>query len=759
MNRCFILSALAGILTFGPPQGGWAQAPAPVTRALTIRNAAASVKIDGVLDEAAWQAADKAEQFTYNFPVDTGFSQWDTEVRLTFDDRFLYVGAVCKQNRADYTIQSRKRDFAAGTSDAFNVLFDPFNDGLNGFFFSVNPLNVQREALIDNGQTLSFEWDNKWYSAVQNHEAYWVIEMAIPFKTLRYTPDGGVWRVNFARTKLKDWEVSTWYPVPQQFSPNNIAFSGEMIWETPPPKPGANVAVIPYVTGSYGVDVKRDPETLEQTHTTTTWDGNAGVDAKIGLSPSLNLDLTVNPDFSQVEVDRQLINLSRFELFFPERRQFFLENRDLFALFGFPSARPFFSRRIGIARNPITGAGQTVPILAGARLSGKLNDNWRVGLLNMQTQKVEWDADHALPAANYTVATVQRKTFERSALGAILVNKQQFLEPLNENQRIGNEPWNRVAGLEYNLYSKDNRWEGEWYYHRSFSPDEKKNGSSLANFLRYEDRHVSVAGGWLRVDSFYTAEVGFVPRKGINNVFLNGEYTFYPQRKHLNTWGAGADWTGFFDLGMTESDRNVSVYSFFNFKDQSAFNAGAFHSYIFLFEPFDPSNGGDPDAQPLPGMQGYAWNGGFVGYNSSTAYDLQGRLSVDFGGFFNGTLFNVQGNMSYRVQPLGSFGLGYTYNRLRLPEPYASTNFWLVGPSAELAFTRSVFLSAFFQYNTQANNFNINTRLQWRYLPVSDLFLVYTDNSYAQPVNGTDVRFLTPKNRTLVLKLVYWLNV
>jgi hypothetical protein len=738
-----------------------AQAPPQVSR-MTIMRVSEKIGLDGILDEAAWEMADRVDRFTRNFPVDTGLSRQDTEVRLAFDERFLYVGAICWQRREDYTVQSLKRDFPNGSSDAFNVAIDPFKDGLNGFLFGVNPLNVQREGLIDNGGNVSLEWDNKWYSAVHSEADYWSIEMAIPFKTLRYTPSTGdnpSWRINFVRTRLKDWEVSSWHPVPQQFQPGNLAFAGVLEWASPPPSPGANVAVIPYAGGQYALDVRRNPESLEVEGSRTTWGGNAGMDAKIGLTPSLNLDLTVNPDFSQVEVDRQLINLSRFELFFPERRQFFLENRDLFALFGFPSARPFFSRRIGIARNPITGVGETVPIVAGARLSGKLNDNWRVGLLNMQTKKVEWDADRALPGANYTVATVQRKTFDRSALGAILVHKDQALGSLNAAQKQPFQPWNSVAGLEYNLYSADNRWEGEWYYHRSFSPDERQRGSSLAGFLRYADRHWNVRGGWLRIDSFYTADVGFVPRKGFNNAFFGTDYTFYPLGKRLNTWGVGANWNGNFDLWLRESDRDVSTYLYMNFNNQSNVNMGVFNNYIYLFEDFDPTNQNNSSGLPLPGQVGYNWYGAFVGYTSSAANNLQTSQELVYGGFFNGKLLDIGGTVSYRIQPFGTVGLSYRYNNVQLPEPYASANFWLIGPSAELAFTRTLFFSTFLQYNTQANNFNVNTRIQWRYAPVSDLFLVYTDNRFAQTVPRTEVGFLSPKNRTLVLKLVYWLNV
>jgi hypothetical protein len=738
-----------------------AQTPVDSAYRLHLRKAAAPIRLDGVLDEPAWQSAEVARNFRLNFPVDTGFATARTEVRVTFDDRNLYIAAVCYQRRDQYTVQSLKRDFPNGTSDVFNILLDPFKDGLNGFLFGLNPLGTQREALIDNGINLSFEWDNKWNSVVENHDDRWVAEVAIPFKTLRYkvTEGGNTWRINFARGRLIDTDISTWRPVPQPFVPNNLAFAGELVWLDAPPRPGANVALLPYTIGRYDVDYQRDASTQELISRPREWKWNAGGDAKIGITPSLNLDLTINPDFSQVEVDRQVANLSRFELFFPERRQFFLENRDLFAMFGFPNTRPFFSRRIGLAYNRVQQRNETVPILAGARLSGKLNDDWRIGLLSMQTRQLEWDSASALPAANYTVATAQRKVFDRSAVSAILVSKQNFLGALNDEQRNGLEAWNRVAGLEYNLYSKDNRWEGEWYYHRSFSSLDNRDGQTLAHFLSFTERHWQVRTGYQHIDANYDAPVGFVPRRGIHSFFPGASYTFYyPNHPRLNTVRINATADITLDLNGRETDRDAGLGVELALKDQTFIFLGVFNAYTYLFFDFDPTNLYAPGTLPLPGGRGYPYSNvrGYI--QSSTVHDLQFTVDWSAGEFFNGTLVSAGGELSYRVQPYGSLGLGYSYNRIRLPAPHASADFWLLGPRAELAFSRSFFASAFFQYNTQTNNFNINTRLQWRFAPVSDLFLVYTDNSFAEPIEQTVARFFTPKNRALVLKVVYWLN-
>ncbi|MEZ4943821.1 MAG: DUF5916 domain-containing protein [Saprospiraceae bacterium] len=728
---------------------------------LVIYKTTAPIETDGQLDEPAWQHAQMGVDFSKQFPVDTGLADAHTEVLLTFDDRNLYIGVICRQPRADYTVQSLKRDFAGNTSDAINVLLNPSKDGLNGFLFSLSPINVQREALIDNGTTQSFEWDNRWTSAVRNYDDHWVAEMAIPFKTLRYSvaESDNSWLVNFVRVRIKNWEVSTWRPVPRQFAANNLAFCHELQWASPPPKPGANVSLIPYTTARRDVFYQREPNSLEVLDKPGRNDFDLGGDAKIAVSPSLNLDLTFNPDFSQVEVDRQVANLSRFELFFPERRQFFLENRDLFAMFGFPNTRPFFSRRIGLARNPVSGFNEAVPILAGARLSGKLNDEWRIGLLNMQTDRINWDSARVLPAANFTVATVQKKVLKRSALSAIFVDKENFLGKLSEAQKDGIQPWNRIGGLEFNLYSADNRWEGEWYYHRSFSPDPNQRGQTLAQFLGYRDRHVSINTGYLMVDSNYTAEAGFVPRPGFQNVFTNVGLTFYPANSAINNWTVGVEGNGTFALDFQRTDHDLGVFGTINFQDQTFLNAVIWNTYTYLFEDFDPTNLYQAGTQPLPGQAGYTYTGARLRFTSSGTYNFQGSADLRFGEYFNGKGIALEGNLSYRLQPVGSFTLSYSYNHIRLPEPYASADFWIIGPRAELSFTRNLFASAFFQWNTQANNFNINARLQWRFAPVSDVFLVYTDNSFAEAVPDTRVRFLSPKNRALVLKVVYWLNL
>jgi hypothetical protein len=728
--------------------------------ALYIRKAAAPVQLDGVLDEPAWQAAQPVGDFFQNFPFDTSFAELQTEVRMTFDEAFLYVGAIIYQAKTDYIVASLKRDFSSGPTDEFAVNIDPFSDKINGFHFAVSPFNVQREGIIDNGSNINTDWDNKWYSEVRNHDAYWVVEMAIPFKTLRYKMKSGeqAWRVGFARNAVKQNERSSWVPVPRQFSPNSLAFTGSLIWEESPPAPGLNISLIPYLAAGRARDFEFELPAEGRF--------NVGGDLKIALTPSLNLDLTFNPDFSQVEVDRQLTNLSRFELFFPERRQFFLENEDLFSRFGFPNSRPFFSRRIGLARGTIrreTTSGQLVeversldvPILAGARLSGKLDDNWRIGLLNMQAAKLE---DIDLAPVNYSVGVLQRKVFDRSYVGAIFANQENFIADGQGGYRLDPSGYNRVAGLEYNLFSKDNKWEGELYYHRSFTAEQQQDPHSAALFIGRFTRNWRVFFPTQYIGSDFRADMGFVPRRGFFSTGPGLTRVFFPQNpkiaERIILFGlqANTDFIYNTDDDFRPVDRSLSCRAFVEFPGQSRLEGRFDSEYTYLFFPFDPTNSG---GERLPEGTDYVYSSLRVDFSSDLRRNLYYDFRVQRGQYFNGEITRLRGSFNYRWQPYGIIALSYDYNNIRLPDPYSSAVFWLVGPRAELAFSRSFFFSAFLQYNTQADNVNINTRLQWRFQPVSDLFLVYTDNYF------TEGFFNAPagKNRALVLKVTYWLNI
>ncbi len=711
-----------------------------------IKKTDTAIELDGRLDESTWQQVPTGGQFTQNFPADNRPADKGTEFKITYDDQFIYVAIVCYQQSNGRPIaQSLRRDFQWIQNDNVSVYFDPFNDKTNGFTFQITPYNVQREGLVTLGGEVSDDWDNKWFSATTIENDKWTAEMAIPFKSIRYNSVSS-WGLQILRNNRQENERSSWISVPQQYRPSDLLYTGRMNWDNPPPEAGTNISFIPYVTGGLSKDFE------ERTDVATSSD--IGFDAKIGLTNSLNLDITVNPDFSQVEVDRQVTNLDRFEIFFPERRQFFLENQDLFAQNGFPPARPFFSRRIGIATD---GDGNTVqvPIRAGARLSGKIGRDWRVGLLNMQTGS---DDRIQQPGQNYSVAVFQRQLFGRSNIGATFVNRQATNFDKNDTT-LNTKQFNRVFGIDYNLASLDNRWEGNFFYHRSDDPGEESNQWAHGGFLGYNTRNINVFWFHAMVGEGYNAEVGFVPR---NEVFRFGsgvEYTFWPGGT-VQRHGPGLNLTRTTDDNFNNLDIEAQLEYDVNFLNNSGLNFRTSYNEVLLLDGFDPTNS---DGAELSAGELYSWGNVSLAYFSDNRKVFNFRSRITYGGFFNGNRLRLASVVNFRYQPFLALEMRIEYNRLDFPQPFNSTDFFLISPRVDLTLSTNLFITTFVQYNNQRDNMNINTRFQWRFAPVSDLFIVYTDNYFTAGddfENPIQDRFtLTPRNRALVIKLSYWLNL
>ncbi len=563
--------------------------------------------------------------------------------------------------------------------------------------------------------------------------------MAIPFRTLRFKRGTTQWRVNFVRIDYKRNEKSSWIPIPRNFSEqlSSLAFTGILHWEAPLKKTGKNISLIPYLTG--GTTREFSPRNVDNHF-------NAGTDAKVAVSSSLNLDLTVNPDFSQVEVDRQVTNLSRFELFFPERRQFFVENSDLFSSYGAESINPFFSRRIGVGRDPYTGQFRQNPILYGARLSGKVSQDWRLGLLNVQTAA---DPSIDLASTNYTVAAVQRRVFSRSNLGAILVNKQVLRDDSSGEFSLFSGHYNRIAGLDYTLASKDNRWNGKIFFHQAFLPHQPPNAFAHAAFLEYNATHLRFTWNHELVGENYGAETGFVPRQGYWRWEPEVSYYFFPKRSRLvNNYGLVAGGDVFVDKKNNKPlDGDMDYGVVINFQNTSVLRAFYRFDYVYLFSPFDPTNTQGPE---LAKGSYYRYHSVRLRYQSDIRKLFNVNTFLRIGAYFNGKIISASGAINYRIQPHGAVSLDYSLNRISLPSPYHSGNLILLGPSIDWAFTRTIFFKAVFQYNNQIKNFNTNLRFQWRYRPVSDFFIVYSDNYKDSFV---------VRNRGVVVKLTHWFNL
>ena len=681
------------------------------------------IEIDGILSEAVWSNADRTGKFARILPIDTGFARSQTVVMMAYDETNLYLAAICYDSLpGKRPVESLRRDFGFGKNDNFIAFIDTYNDLTNGFAFGISAAGAQWDGLQANGGFVSLDWDCKWRSAVKNYKDRWVIEFSIPFRSIRYNEGDTEWGINFSRMDLKSNEKSSWAPVPRQFQSANLAYTGTLVWDEPLAKAGVRLSLIPYLSAKAVQETEDNPDII--------FKPNAGGDAKITFSTSMNLDLTFNPDYSQVEVDRQVTNLDRFELFFPEKRQFFLENSDLFASLGKENLRPFFSRRIGLDS----------PVRIGGRLSGKIGENFRMGLMNMQT-----GVKDTIPASNFSVLAVQRKIFNRSNIGAFLVNKQVTTIP--EDTSFSGNIYNRVAGVDFNLASSDNRWTGKAFYHQAFYPNAPKEAFAASGMISYNTQNVKLSWDQAWVGNNYKAEVGYIPRKGYHQISPAAGYKFYPSSERVANHGPSVEATMFFNPDFAMTDREIDMNYGIEWLNRSYLSMEIENSYIMLQEPFDPTNtGGDS----LAAGTSYNWNELALIYSSDSRKLFNYTVSSRYGGYFNGTRFSVNGELNFRVQPYGSLSLVASYNKIEMPEPYNSAELILIGPRLDITFTDKIFFTTFVQYNNQIDNINVNLRFQWRFAPVSDLYIVYTSNTYPED-------FIS-KNRALVVKLSYWFN-
>ncbi|MCP4883299.1 MAG: carbohydrate binding family 9 domain-containing protein [Flavobacteriales bacterium] len=696
---------------------------------LHIRKTFSPVTIDGIIDEEAWKETDVAKDFFMVLPEDKGKSQQLSEVRMCYDDKNIYLSAVFYNNiPGPYYVESLRRDFSFGKNDNFLIFIDPFNNQTTGFSFGANAAGAQWDGTMNNGGKVDLNWDSKWISKVKQEEDKWVLEMAVPFKSIRYKKGVKEWGINFSRLDLKTSEKSSWTPIPRQFPTASLAYSGVLVWDEAPPEPGINFSLIPYVLGS---------ASNNSNEKTTDYETKIGGDVKFALSSALNLDLTINPDFSQVEVDQQIVNLDRFELFYPEKRQFFLENADLFANFGYGNIRPFFSRRIGL----------DVPIHAGIRLSGNLNENWRMGLMDMQTAS---DEETGLPSQNFAALSFQRKVFSQSSIGLMFVNKQSINYPEETDEYYDLYPkFNRNLGLEYNLASYNNLWTGKAFIFKSFSPDESGNGFTQAANIEYKKQDWNFGIKEEYVDKDYRAEVGFVPRNNYFKINPFVGYLFYP-KKNKKLLSHGPKWISiyYFDDDFKKTDNLNLLQYFLNFRNRSSFKITLINEFVELLEPFDPTGTDKPE---LPAGSRHHWNALRMNYSSKPQSMFTYKIGGRVGGYYqDGSWMSVDNELGYRFQPYVSLSSVISYNNINMPAPYNTTEFWLVGAKADITFTNKLFFATLFQYNQQTKNFNLNSRFQWRYQPASDLFLVYTYNDLLPPFDE--------RTHSLTLKLVYWFN-
>lgn len=734
-----LVPALARAATPGGPEG--AEGPegpeekilAPSPPAEPARPTLRAVRavqpplLDGVIEgDPAWAGVAPATGFTQTEPDAGAPASERTEVRVIFTDDTLYVGVTCFDSQpAGIITTDARRDAALDGSDAFYVVFDTYRDRHNGFVFATNPLGAEYDGQVldegGGGSTFTSSslggfnrnWDGSWTVRTRVGDLGWTAEFAIPFRTLRYPGTRAQeWGVNFRRNIRRRNEISYWAPLPRQFTLNRVSLAGNLEGLAPPVH--RNLLVIPYVLREASRDAALG----------SGWDGRAdgGVDLKYSLTSSLTLDATVGTDFSQVEADAQQVNLNRFNLFFPEKRPFFLENAGIFAVGRAGLAELFFTRRIGLGPD-----GERIPIVAGARMSGKAG-NWRVGVLDMQTEALG-----ATTANNFGVARVGYELPHRSAIGILLVNRQATSGP----QRA--DDFNRTAAIDGRLGL------GEYFNLSGFlagtdtgsaSPGAPAPAAPAAGFARLLGRasplSYNVTGsydspGWIVEGSFLSVGERFNPEVG----FLRRE-NFYASHLFVMHRYRPADLLGFQELrphaqlsvyNRTDGEMESVFHHFDNhwqWRNGYQLNTGFNLTGEQVFEPFEIHPG------VVVPVGRYSHGEGAFAFHTNPGAAVALELDLVAGGFFGGKRLSTEAELTVRFGDRFSGELEYERDRVELPVGAFTAN--LVRTRLSYSFTSRLALQALLQYNDQENVWATNLRLAWYQSAGAGFFVVYNEN-------------------------------
>lgn len=672
--------------------------------------------LDGnVLEDPAYSDAVVITDFTQNAPFEGQPASERTEVRIVYTDRVLYVGVVAYDREPNrIVVTDSRRDGELDETDSFRMLFDTFNDDQNGFVFGTNPMGMEYDAQVDNNGQGNFvragqgggaiggfnlNWDGSWEVETRITEIGWEAEFAIPFRTLRFASAEAeqTWGLNFQRNVRRRNERSFWTPLPRQFDLNRVSLAGSLSGlELRSPR---NLKITPYVLGQ----ASREELAADFEDDLT---GDFGADLKYSITPSMTLDLTYNTDFAQVEVDEQQINLDRFNLFFPEKRPFFLENAGFFSVGAPGEVELFFSRRIGIGPG-----GQAIPILGGARLSGKAG-NSNIGVLNMQTREV----GGVTPANNYTVTRFEQELPNRSAVGVLFNNRVSMGDLAPEDD------YNRAFAVDGRLGVGENG-EVSAFVARTQTPGLDGGQYAYQVFSRYDSRGWMLNLGYTEVSETFNPELGFLSR----GAYRKAEALIFRRIRPENL------------LSLHEIRPHTSARSYWNFD--------GFHETLFwhidshwefrsgyeihtgfnitregVIRPFQIFPGITVPADTYDHIEAQ-----IVGMTNQGA-DVSANFRSVIGGFFGGNRASNTVSLTARLSDRFTSEVSYNRNDVNLPVGDFTTNLLLV--RASYSFTPRLFTQGLFQYNDRADLWSANLRVGWLQAANTGLYVVYNETNF-----------------------------
>lgn len=714
-----------------PPQ----QAPLPPRPSIAALQATEPIKLDGLLDEAVWQQAQAGSNFIQREPSPGQPASETTEVRVVFTDNALYVGIrALASDPGAVVAEEMQRDGALFRDDSVLVLLDTFNDNRNAYFFEVNPNGAFTDALVtDEGRDFNVQWDAVWRAVGQRTSEGWSAEMEIPFATLRFDPNQDTWGLQVRRLIRHKNEEVFWAAVPLEASLFRISLAGDLTGIRGP-EPGLNLRLKPFAVGSAS-------NIQTPTGAVSDDDLEAGLDIKWGLTRTTTLDLTYNTDFAEVEVDDQQVNLTRFSLFFPEKRDFFLENAGIFE-FGFnppgtPLLKPFFSRRIGISG--ITG--EVVPIEWGARLTGRQGP-WSYGLLDAQTDGYDLFAPFGpQPEDNWGVLRVKRNVGQRSNLGMIFTNRDQ-------DGGIGNQVFGLDANFNPNRYTNFSGFLTRSSTDLSFAGQEDTNDWAGGARAIWQGPVFSAAFDAVQIGEDFDAQSGFLLRRDIRRYVPRMTYQPRPQtRGPIRNYIFGLTADLITDLDNTQQTLEYSANLFgLRLQTEDTFILFADHVVDRVPSAFAISPG-----VVIPADE-YTFSdvGLNFGTNNSRRVGLDGFVLA--GEYYGGDRLSSQVTVGVRASRFLRSDTTWVYNDIDLPGGAFTSN--IIRQRIGLSFTPTLFTNTYIQYNEGADLMSLNLRFNWLYRPGADLFIVFNQNWRARTISDLD-----EGDRAVILKFTYLLEI
>lgn len=696
-----------------------------------------SPEIDGVVSDAAWSKVIPLTEFIQREPDNGKPVSERTEIKIIYDRDNLYFGIKCfDSSPGEINASEMRRDQPLLNDDAVEIFLDTYNDHRNAFYFSTNPLGAQRDGIVQTNTDENFQnwdWNGVWECESRITDEGWTSEIKIPFKTLRFKNDVmQEWGLNISRIIPRKREETYWAPIDRDFGfwgKYRIDVYGHLKGISNITQP-EKFQIKPFIlTGMQGDFEEHEPSKFK-------FDG--GLDAKYLLTSNITLDVTVNTDFAQVEADQEQVNLTRFELFFPEKREFFLEGASIFQ-FGekaynplIPATQLFFSRSIGLTED-----NEIVPIIGGLKMTGKAG-GYDLGFMNVFTNNIthinDDDEEVYEPQTNYSVLRVKRDIMDNSYLGAIALNKES----------LENNNFNRTFGIDGNLFFSD-RWQLGFFGAKSSSPEFKGDDLAYYGALNYVDDLFFLVVSQTSIQENFNPEMGFLPRSDIQRTEVN--LALSPRPDFLNIRQA----TIFTDLQYyAKQNGELESRGFYNgiwnlFNNGSSLFFMHIHSYEKLDEDFEIHD----DIIIPPEI--YTFHQFYGEYVTDYSKPVAGTIGINAGEFFDGQIFGYDLKSTIRFNSQFTMEVQYNRNNITLPHGDFSTD--LLGTRFIYTFTPKMYAKAFIQWNSDREVIIGNFLFNLIHTPGSDLYFVYNEEL------STETGNLKSLNRTIILKLTYLLSI